>query len=313
MTGEHDELMDLDPETMSAVDVKIDRLREGLRSEDNLVRTHTARLVSALAVDDLETVEPLVPTLVEALDDDRIVVLRESLLVLAGVADDSPSAVHDAIPDLLALLDHETPLIPSLAAEVVRVLAIHRVEWFVPYVGELVTAMADEPTDPIAGPATVPATPNTEPRAHLANVSKQEMERQITARTIVANVVYEVAETDADTVLPHASRFISIVRDGSGAVPAASVGAISFISENHPDAVAEAVEPLCDRLTTRDRTVQVHAISALGYIDDSSAVGPLRAFAEGDAPLDEEIRSIARTTADWLAGKSPESSESPES
>ena len=303
MTGEHDELMHLDPETMSAVDAEIDPLREGLRSEENLVRTHTARLVSALAVDDLETVEPLVPTLVEVLDDDRIVVLRESLLVLAGVADDSPSTVRDAIPDLLALLDHETPLIPSLAAEVVRVLAIHRVEWFVPYVDELVTAMTDEPTDPIAGPATAPAAPTAQ-RDHLATVSRQEMERQITARTIVANVVYEIAETDADAVLPHASRFISIVRDGSGPVLAASVGAISFIGENHPDAVAEAVEPLCDRLTTPDRTVQVHAISALGYIDDPSAAGPLRAFTKGDVPLDEGIRSIARTTADWLAGES---------
>ncbi len=301
MTGDYDELMELDPETVSSDDVEIDTLRAGLRNEENLVRTHTARLVSALAANDLETVEPLIPTLMSALDDDRIVVLRESLLILAAIGKDSPSVVCDAIPDLLSLLDHETPLVSALAAEVIRVLAIDHAEWFVPYTNELVTAMENEPTDPI-GDAT--AAPNTEARDHLADVSKEEMGRQITARTIVANVVYEVATIDADALLPHASLLLSIVRDGSGAVLAASVGGISFISEAHPDAVADAVEPLCDRLTMPDRTVQVHAISALGHIGDSSAVGPLREFADGDAPHDDEIQSIARTTADWLAGES---------
>ncbi|MGA9401919.1 HEAT repeat domain-containing protein [Haladaptatus sp.] len=301
MTGDHDQLMELDPETVSADDVEIDTLREGLRSEENLVRTHTAQIVSALAADDLETVEPLIPTLVAVLDDDRIVVLRESLLILAAVADDTPSAVRDAIPDLLSLLTHETPLIPALAADVIRVLAIDHPEWFVPYADELVAVMETEPTDPVED-AT--AAPNTQAREHLASVSREEMERQTTARTVVANVVYEVASIDAEAVRPHASRLCSLVCDGSGAVLSASVGAISFISEEYPDAVADAVAPLCDRLTTPDRTVQVHAVSALGHIGDPSAADPLREFADGDAPLDEEIRSIAHATEDWLIDES---------
>ncbi|GKZ14480.1 HEAT repeat domain-containing protein [Haladaptatus sp. T7] len=303
MTGDNDEITALDPETVSPGDVDTEGLRAALEREDNLVRTHAARLVSAVAERDLDSVEPLVPTLVGALDDDRIVVLRESLVVLAAIAEDSPEAVREAIPSLCSLLEHETPLIPALASEVVRVLAVERAEWFVPHVGELVTAMETEPTDPTAGGADAFSN-DAEPRAHVTDVYREELRRQITARTVVANVVYEVATIDPESVRPHASRFVALIEAGSGAVLSASVCAVNMISEANPEAVENAVEPLCDRLSVPDRAVQVHAVSALGNVGDPTAVEPLREFADGDAPLDDEIRSLARTTADGTADDS---------
>lgn len=294
----HEDITSINPETVGPESVDADTLREALQSEDNLDRTHAARVVAVLAEQDLAHIDALVPTLVDVLDDDRVVVLRESLSILAAVAQDNPGDVSDAVPALVDLLEHDTPLVQSRAAAVIRPLAIADIELFVPHTDNLISVMEHADADPLGGHA--PSIPDPEPREDLLEMVDQDRRRRDGARAIVAAVVHELALTDPRVISPHAERFVTLIPESRGAVLTASVGAIDVIAELDCERVADAVGPLCDVLSVPDRSVQVHAVSALGHIGDPAAAGALRSFVESDAPLDKDIREVAVETADWL-------------
>jgi HEAT repeat protein len=297
----HEDITSVDPETVGPDDINVDHLRAALQSEDNLERTHGARIVAMLAEQDLTHVDALVPTLVDVLDDDRIVVLRESLSILAAVAQDNPEDVVDAVPTLVELLEHDTPLIQLRAASVVRQLALADVELFASHVDDLLSVMERADADPLMGHD--PSILDSGAREDLLEMAGQDRRREDGARAIAAAVVHELAIADPAAIRPYADRFLALVPESQGAVLMASVGAIDVIAETDRECVTDAVEPLCDVLNVPDRVVQMHAISALGHIGDPAAVDALRSFAESDASLDEDVREVAVETGDWLAAQ----------
>lgn len=309
-----EDLAALDPETLSAAEVPVEQVRAGLASEDNQVRTHAAQVVAALAADDAAAARPLVPDLAAALGDERTVVNRECAAALAAVAEASPADARPAVDPLVAVLDDDVPVVRLYAAGAVRPVAAAHPEWFAPHVERLLALMAASPTDPTAGHGEGP-TDDPHLRERVAQVGAEERRRQLAARTIVANVVLAVAQTDPEALTPHVDALVDLVRDAEGAVLAAAAGALAAVAETDPDAVvaAGAVDPLRDCLTVPDRDVLVHAVTALGYVGDPAAVDDLRAFAAGDDPLadadgsggvaDDDLRELAAETADWLAGQ----------
>ena len=297
-TSESDDIRDIDPETVTADDIDIDRVETGLESDENLIRTHAAQLTTALAAEDPQSITPLVPTLAEMFDDDRSVVLKEVLFSLSLLAEDDPDAVVDVAGDLVGVLDHDLPLINSAGARALRPLAVEHPTAFVEHVDELLTVVERPVSDPMEGLDPSP-NPDVVRAETVENVRAQSQRRQLAARVVAANVVVEVAHVETGAVLPHTGRLVELLDDDDPAVRSASAGALATVAEHLPDTLDEAVPSLTDALDDVDDTTRARAVAALGYVGDDAAVDPLRELA-ADEDADEDLREMAAETADFL-------------
>jgi len=298
-TAESSDISDLDPESVSPDEIDIERVRAGLQSDENLVRTHAAQLTTALAAEDPQAIEPLVPTLTTLFDDERSVVLKEVLFSLSLLAEDEPDALTDAAGGLLSVLDHELPVVRSAGARAIRPLAVERPAAFADHVEDVLAVVEHPPSDPTAG---LELSPNDGPiRAEtVENVREQAQRRQHAARVVAADLLVEVADSDPDALAPHKETLLALLDDDGPAVRAASAGALANIAEQHPDALTDAVDPLIEALDDIDDAVRARAVAALGFIGDETAVEPLRDLAD-DA--DGDLGEMAVETADFLAGR----------
>jgi HEAT repeat protein len=296
-----DDIRDIDPETVEAGEVDIDRVEAGLRSDENLVRTHAAQLTTAVAADDPRAIRPLVPTLADLFDDDRSVVLKEVLFALSLLAEADPDAVVDVADGLVGVLDHDLPVIHSAGARALRPLAVECPEAFVDHVDDLMAVVERPVSDPMEGldPSPNPDMIRTET---VENVRGQSRRRQVTARVVAATVIVEVADIEPAAVRPHVDRLVDLLDDDNPAVRAASAGVLATAAEHRPDDIGEAVPSLVDALEDVDDTTRARAVAALGYIGDDVATGPLRDLA-ADEDADENLREMAAETADFLAGQ----------
>lgn len=293
-----DDIRDIDLETATPEEVDIERVESGLRSDDNLVRTHAAQLTTALAAGEPRSIEPLVPTLSGMFDDDRAVVLKEVLFALSLLADDDPEAVVDVAGDLIGVLNHDLPIVNSAGARVLRPLAAERPEVFSDHVDELLAVVEHPVSDPLEGlePSPNPDAVRTET---VENIRGQSRRRQLAARVVAAHVVVEVADVDPASVSPHSDRLIALLDDDDPAVRAAAAGALAALAEHHPEELDEVVPSLIDALDDVDDTVRARAVAALGYLDADAAVDPLREVA-GNEDADADLRDLASETADFL-------------
>lgn len=296
-----DDVRDIDPETVEAGEVDLDRVEAGLRSDENLVRTHAAQIATAVAAEDPLAIRPLVPTLGELFDDDRAVVLKEVLFALSLLADADPGAVVDLADGLVGVLDHDLPVVNSAGARALRPVAVAHPEAFVDHVDDLLAAVERPVSDPMAGlePSPNPDMVRTET---VENVRGQSRRRQLAARVVAANVVVEVAEIEPDAVRPHVDRLVALLDDDDPAVRAASAGVLATVAEHRPDAIEAAVPSLVDALEDVDDTTRARAVAALGYVGDDAAVDPLWDLAADDE-TDEALREMAAETADFLGGQ----------
>lgn len=292
------DVRELDPDAVTPADVDIERVRAGLTDEENLVRTHAAKIAGALAARDADAVTPLVPTLLDRLAEEHSVVLKESLTALALVADEHPTELADGLSALVGLLDHDLPLLRTFAARVVRPLAAEHPGWFATELDGLLAALDSEATDPDPELERPPTGERSSFEQYDA-IAEQARQRRLAARAVAANVVLAVAEADSDAVVEHLSTLVARLDSDDGLVVTTSAGAIASIAEDHPDAASEATEPLCACLDATDETTRARAIRALGFIGDDGAVGPIREVAD-DENAGEDLRALAADTADWL-------------
>jgi hypothetical protein len=293
-----DDIRDIDPETATPGEVDIERVESGLRSDDNLVRTHAAQLTTALAAEDPHSIQPLVPTLSGLFDDDRAVVLKEVLFALSLLADDEPEAVVDVAGDLPAVLNHDLPIVNSAAARVLRPLAAERPDAFTDHVDQLLAVVERPVSDPMEGlePSPNPDAVRTET---VENIRGQSRRRQLAARVVAVHVVVEVAEIKPASVSPHSDRLLALLDDDNPAVRAAAAGTLAALAEHRPTELNEVVPPLIDALDDVDETVRARAVAALGHLGNDAAVDPLREVA-GKEDTDADLRDLAAETADFL-------------
>ncbi|EMA52589.1 MULTISPECIES: HEAT repeat domain-containing protein [Halococcus] len=294
-----DDVRELDPDEITPADIDIERVRAGLTDEENLVRTHAAKIAGALADQDPDVVVPVVPTLLDRLAEDHSVVLKESLTALALVADERPAELTDGVPALVDLLDHDLPLVRTFAARVVRPLAAEHPEWFATELDDLLATLDSEITNLVEGLEEPPMGGLSTFEQYRA-IGEEGRKRQLAARAVAANVVVAVAEADSGALVEHVPAVVDLLDSDDTLLVTTSADVIASVAEDYPEAVSDATDPLCACLDTHDGAVRANAVTALGYIGDDSAVGPLREVAN-DAEADEDLRALAAETADWLA------------
>ena len=293
-----DDIRELDPDEVTPADVDTERVRAGLTDEENLTRTHAAKIAGALAAHDVGAVVLLVPALLDRLAEDHSVIQKESLTALALVADERPAELADGVPALVDLLDHDLALLQTFAARVVRPLAAEQPEWFATELDGLLATLDSEITNPVEGLEQPPMGERSSFEKPQA-VGEQERQRQLAVQAIAANVVVAVAEVDSDALVEHVPTIIDLLDSDDTFLVTTSADVIAAIAEDHPDAASDATEPLCACLDTHDGAARASAVTALGYIGDDSVVGPLREVAN-DGEADEDLRALAAETADWL-------------
>ncbi|WP_049899434.1 HEAT repeat domain-containing protein [Halococcus agarilyticus] len=293
-----DDIRELDPDEITPADVDIEHVRAALTDEENLVRTHAAKIAGTLANQDPDVVVALVPTLLDRLAEDHSVVLKESLTALALVADERPAELADGVPALVDLLDHDLPLVRTFAARVVRPLAAEHPEWFATELDDLLATLDGEITD-LVEELEEPPMGGLSTFEQYRAIGEEGRKRQLAARAVAANVVVAVAEADSDAVVEHVPELVDLLDGDDTLLVATSADAIANVAEDHPDAATAAVEPLCACLDGHDETARASAVAALGFVGDDEAVGPLREVAN-DEEADEDLRALAADTADWL-------------
>lgn len=285
---------DATPETVDRAD-----LRAALIDGSNRQRVHGAKVIATLAASDPDYVEPLVPTIAETLGDDRIVVNRELASALASVANIALETLEPAVGPLVALLNHDVPVVRGVAAMPVRLLALERPDWFVPHADMLLTVLEDQISDPTDGYDGVPLEEPDRYELHHS-IAQDEERRQLVARTVAAAVLVEVADREPTILSADTDRLVALV----GADDPAVVGTVADVIGSLANAgieVEAATTPLCGALTTwdHDDSVRARIVRALGYLEDPEAIAPLQRVAyEDDTSM--ELRELASETAVWL-------------
>jgi len=298
-TAESDDIREIDPKTVSPGEIDLDRVREGLQSDENLVRTHAAQLTTALAAEDPRAIEPLVPTLTDMFDDDRSVVLKEVLFSLSLLAEEDSGTLADATGGLVGVLDHDLPLIRSAGARAIRPIAAERPAAFVNHIDDLLSVVERPANDPTEG---LELSPNDGPiRAEtVENVREQAQRRQHSARVVAATLLTEIADIDPEALRGDHDALIALLDDDSPAIRAASAGTLANLAEADPDALAGAIDPLIAALDDVDDATRARAVAALGFLGDETAVEGLRELTDDEDAADD-LRDMAAETADFLA------------
>lgn len=299
----HD-IMAVDPDEESDLEgVSLETLRSGLRSDDDKVRTHAARVAAAAARADPTTVGDLVPTLVDRLGDDQNVVQHQCLRAFSMLSREEPERVEPAVPSLVAALDHDLPLLATVASQTLGYVALERPDLFTDHVEALVAATDIEPSGLYDEAELAEADWFDQHKGEYFLRTNAEVEnRDVFRRKILAHLLVEVAEYEPAAFVPHVSRFVELLDDEDDGVVAASTDVVASIAREDSDAAAEAFDALCSLLDHGDQGVVVSAVTALGYLGNPDAVGPLRALATGEGGRDfpEEVRELAAETAEFL-------------
>lgn len=291
-------ILKLDVEEASPSDVDVNRLKEGISSENNRIRAHATRLSYSITRQDLEVGFELTPTLLSVVKpDEQAAVLKGVFGALALVAEERPEELTDVIGSLLDGLVHDLPLIRMLAARAVRPVAAEFPEQFAPYSKMLLNVLERDIEMPME--QVDPLEQDIERSSQLQSISKQIKHRENIVEGIVTNLVAEIAKVDSTALVSDADVLIGLLGDSSINMRTPVVAAVASIAEDHPEAATDAVDPLTDLLDANDVSVVLHAIRALGFIGDESGIKPLRAVAEDDRRHDA-VSSLADDTAGWI-------------
>lgn len=294
---ELDDLKSVDAESFSVGDVPVDLVAAGLESDDNLVRKKAATLNAALAAEDVELVLDHLDVTVDLLDDERAVVVRESVVTLSWVAEERPGALEDRVGDLVGVMKHELPLVQNYGAQAVQILGADYPEWFVPHVADVIDVVEDERVNPLDDGN--PDQRDQNGAEQYRNLDRADDQRHMAARTVAGHVLIEISDIDPGAVAPHADRLIDLLSHDSLGTRTWSAAAVGNLAQHDPDLVTDAVDPLTEMVDSSDEMAAANAVSALGHIGDERAVEPLRAAADADG-VDEDVRALAAETADFL-------------
>lgn len=293
----HEDLKGVDPETFSVGDVPVDVILSGLESDDNLVRKRAATLNAALAAEDVDLVLDHVDLMLDLLDDERAVVVRETVVALMWVAEEHPEALENTVGDLVGVLRHDLPLIQNYGSQAVRLLAAEHPEWFVPHVEALLDVIEDERMNQLTEDDL--AKMDQETAEQYRGLDREEDKRHMATRTVAGHVVIEAADVDPEAVAPYADRLIDLLTHDSLGTRTWSAATIGNLAQYDRNLVTGAVAPLCDMVDNSDEMAAANAITALGHVGDERAVEPLR-DATADDGVDEDVRALASETADFL-------------
>ena len=286
-----------------ATDVDVEVLREGLASDDENVRLHAANVASFVPLADVETLIAVLPELRDCLAaDDLDVTNYQAAIAVKVISEEDPTLLEEAVPRLVELLNHEMSLIRSVTATCMANVAMERPEFIASEVAPLVAVTVTEPEDTIDREHMENRELGSEQRKSLEALNWEEGVRDQLARDVAANLLVEVADHDHSLVEPHLDDLVAILDTAPFSVRTAVADVVAQVAKNDPAAASNAVEPLCAQLDQPQDALVATSITALGFIEDSAAVDPLRELA-ADEERAEDLRELAAETADFIDGR----------
>ncbi|WEL21000.1 hypothetical protein [Halorhabdus sp. BNX81] len=292
-TGDVETLVERAEEEPTSVTVA--DIRPYLEADEDITRKRALDVCQAVAYVDSERIAPLIPDLLDFVEDDFLAVKHSALGAIGHLVPDEPDAVAEGAEKLTRELTGETPLTRFLAAKSVALLAFERPGALVDHVEELVAALGQEgprlPDESTESQFTASDDPVREEIGK--NVAQNENARELAAKALVA-----VAETDPDAIVPHLGALQPYVDDRNEIVSGPLIEIVSTLAADDytiPDGIAERVES-----TLPDGSTQLRARSlrALGYLSATDAADTVRTVAE--EADDEELAAFAADTAEWL-------------
>lgn len=300
-TDSPDPLDGIAPESVAPGDVDEAEVRAALASPKPLVRQRGVEACETLAEADVDAVRPLLDDVAPLAGDDNAPIAQRAIAALDAVAESDPAALDGRLSDLAAALDTDIVDVQLTGADLLGRLVVERPDLVAPHTRTLIRAIRDTEPDPeIRDFGDLVDDPVT--RQTIAEHERGERKRRVSARRTLVNVVVAVTEQEPRSVLDAVDDLVTLLDDVDPSVAGGAVDALGELAAVDPDAVA----PVSDRLLgclDHDRTVvRARAIRALGRLGDDAAVPKLRTVAETDE--DEDVREIARETADFLAGDS---------
>lgn len=300
MTDADDAIMDVsvspgDP----ATGVPVETLRAGLASDDSSVRLHAANVASFVPHDESDRLEAVVPELVALLEGEPEVTTYQATIALGILSEESPAAIEPAVSRLVELLGNDMSLIRSVAATCLTNVAMDRPELVADEVDTLVAVTTTTPDNAVEREHLENPELEPEQRESLHAIDWEEGVRQQVSRDVAANLLVEVATYDAQRVHPYREELLAVLEDGPTSVQVAIADVFAQIAREDPAAAEPAVDALCALLDRRDVSLVATAVTALGFIGDAAAVGPLTELAD-DEEREEDLRDLARETAAFI-------------
>jgi HEAT repeat protein len=292
-----EDLLDLNPDSVTRDDVELDLVREALRNETDLVRDRAAAILLAFAEADPESVLPAIEEIAIGVDSDHINVTHKTLSTVVLLGEEHVDELEPLVEPTVGCLYDEVPRTQAFAAKALQPIAANHPEWLVPHTDLLLSvaqAELEDLTDDI--PDETLEDPNA--AEQFQNAAKEEQKQQFLARAVAANLLYEAVDADPSTA-PAVDELLDTIEGADGTVTAAMIDSIAAIGEAGPIAIEGAVEPLIELLDHPAEEVRARVVKALGFSGDDRAVEPLRDLAD-DPDAGDDLQALAAETADWI-------------
>lgn len=293
-----DDLLDLEPESVTQDEVDLEVVQEALRDETGLVRDQAADILLTFANTDPESALPAIPEIAVAIDSDHVNVTNKAVSTAMLVGEDHIDAIEPLVEPLVHCLYDEIPRTQAFAAKALQPVAKEHPEWLVDHVEVLLSVITADLDDPTEGmPDDVMG--GSETTEQFQKVAEEEKKQQFLARSVAANLLYEAVEVDTAVGRSHVDELVAAIGESDGTVTAAVVDTLAAIGEADPIAIEDAVPSLVDLLENPSEEIQARSVKALGFSGDERAIDPLRELAE-DSKAGEDLRELATQTADWI-------------
>jgi HEAT repeat protein len=295
--GTTEDLLDIDPESVTQSDVELDLVRDAVRNETDLVRDRAAEILLSFAEDDPESVLPAVEEIAVGIGSDHINVRHKTLSAAVMLGEDHVDELEPVVEPTVHCLHDKVPRTQAFAAKVLRPIAAERPEWLVPHT-DLLLSVAREDLEDLTDQIPDEVLEDPQAAEQFQNAAQEEKKQQFLARAVAANLLYEAVDTDPSAA-PDLEKLLDTIEGADGTVTAAMIDTIAAIGQADPIAIEDAVEPLIELLDHPTEEIQARAVKALGFSGDDRAIEPLRDLADHPGAGDD-LQALAAETADWI-------------
>lgn len=272
-------------------------IRSALSAEDPIRRRKAARLASATAVADAESVLPLVEDLAPLLEAERVSTAQHAATALMTIAGDHREELVDVVPQIVTLATHEVNAPRLLGADLLATIVVEFPEAAAEDVHRLLPTLHEE-TGPYEPSELVEQVDNPDSVQSIVDQEQGEHRMKLESLGILANVMVAVVEAEPAAMFDHVEELADLVDHDDGTIAGAAIDAVAEVAQADPGAAAPAFQRLVDCLQRDDERVQARAVRALGFLEDDRAVEPLRTLAERTD--EEDLEELATETAAFL-------------
>ncbi|WP_435345905.1 HEAT repeat domain-containing protein [Haloarchaeobius sp. HRN-SO-5] len=299
-TDASEPLSGVSPESVTPEAVDEDAVHAALSSENPLVCQRGIAVCETLATADVDAVRPFIDAVAALTADETVATSLRSIAVLDTVAESEPAALDGHLTPLVGVLDTDMVDVQLTGAELLGTLAVARPASLTPHVTHLVEAIRTtepEPTPDDVGDVVADRVTRRTIREHQLD----ERRRRLGARRTLVNVVVAVTEHDPAAATDAVDAVVPLLDDVDPEVAGGGVDVLGELATADPAVVAPASRRLRECLCHDTVLVRARAVRALGHLGDDAAVADLRRVAADDE--DENVRSLAETTADYLENR----------